>query len=251
MKINTRKSKRKNITLPSGILAFKLLRKANITKEKKLLVLTGMNYDIKKTLYEKAKNSLKQFKGATESSSTSSATIKLEPTYLVNSDEAYCWVYQGNQRGRQGGGDREENWRRLRSSRGGTGAQEFPRTEYRRQGVRGGYQHIESGSQISQPNDRNRKNINPVGPDGHTLTCTSCGSYRHLLHACPDSWENMAKINIAEEEHAVLFTGYNTEEVQRLEIDARNCAVLDSACSSTVCEDQWINNYIQSLDNRD
>ena len=42
----------------------------------------------------------------------------------------------------------------------------------------------------------------------------------------------MAKINIAEEEHAVLFTGYNTEEVQRLGIDARNCAVLDSACSS-------------------
>ena len=56
----------------------------------------------------------------------------------------------------------------------------------------------------------------------------SCGSYRHLLHACPD---NMAKINIADEEHAVLFTGYNTEEVQRLGIDARNCAVLESACS--------------------
>ena len=61
----------------------------------------------------------------------------------------------------------------------------------------------------------------------------------------------MAKINIADEEHAVLFTGYNTEEVQRLGIDARNCAVLDSACSSTVCGDKWINNYIQSLDNRD
>ena len=29
-----------------------------------------------------------------------------------------------------------------RFSRGGTGAREFPRTKYRRQGVRGGYQHI-------------------------------------------------------------------------------------------------------------
>ena len=109
----------------------------------------------------------------------------------------------------------------------------------------------ESGSRISQPSDRNRKNINPVGPDSRTLTCKSCGSYHHLLHACPDSWENMAKINIAEKEHAVLFTGYNTEEVQRLGIDARNCAVLDSACNSTVCGDKWINNYIQSLDNSD
>ena len=61
----------------------------------------------------------------------------------------------------------------------------------------------------------------------------------------------MAKINIAEEEHAVLFTSYKTEEVQRLGIDARNCAVLDSACSSTVCGDKWINNYIQSLDSID
>ena len=61
----------------------------------------------------------------------------------------------------------------------------------------------------------------------------------------------MAKINIAEEEHAELFTGYNTEEVQRLGIDARNCSVLDSACSSTVCGDKWINNYIQSLDNQE
>ncbi|MCG7877703.1 MAG: transposase [Candidatus Thiodiazotropha endolucinida] len=61
----------------------------------------------------------------------------------------------------------------------------------------------------------------------------------------------MAKVNIAGEEHPVLFTGYNTEEVRRLGIDASNCAVLDSACSSTVCGDRWINNYIESLDMND
>lgn len=50
-----RKIEKKKMTLPSEILAFKLLRKANITKEEKLLVLTGMNYDNKATLYEEAK----------------------------------------------------------------------------------------------------------------------------------------------------------------------------------------------------
>jgi hypothetical protein len=40
------------------MLAFKLLRKANITKEQKMLVLTGMNYENKATLYEEAKKSL-------------------------------------------------------------------------------------------------------------------------------------------------------------------------------------------------
>ena len=61
----------------------------------------------------------------------------------------------------------------------------------------------------------------------------------------------MRKVNVVEEEHAVLFTGYNTEEVPRLSVDARNCAVLDSACSSTVYGTNWINNYIQSLDKND
>ena len=54
-----------------------------------------------------------------------------------------------------------------------------------------------------------------------------------------------------QEEHTVLFTGYDIEEVCQLGVDARNCAVLDSVCSSTVCGDSWINNYIQTLDKND
>ena len=244
-----RKVEKKKMTLPSEILAFKLIRKANITKEEKLLVLTGMNYDNKGTLYEEAKKSLKKFKGG---ESSSSAAIKLEPTFITDNEEAFLAAgYGKGKRGKQGGGDREESWQRWRPRRGGPGGPQFSGTEYRRQGARGGYQQTESGSRISQPSDRNRKNINPLGPDGRTLTCKSCGSYRHLLPACPDSWENMRKVNVVEEEHAVLFTGYNTEEVRRLGVDARNCAVLDSACSSTVCGDSWLNNYIESLDKND
>lgn len=32
----------------------------------------------------------------------------------------------------------------------------------------------------------------------------SCGSYRHLVADCPDSWENMAKVNITVKEHVVF-----------------------------------------------
>ena len=128
--------------------------------------------------------------------------------------------------------------KRGRSGQGAAVGGEFQRPDSRRPtGRGGGYQRTESGSRVTQPSNRERKNINLLGPDGHPSTCKSCGSYRHLLPACPDSWENMAKVNIAGEEHAVLFTGYNTEEVRRLGIDARNCVVLDSACSSTVCGD--------------
>ena len=58
-----RKIEKLNMKLPSEILAFKLLRKANIGKEEKMLVLIGMNYANKETLYEETKTSLKKFKG--------------------------------------------------------------------------------------------------------------------------------------------------------------------------------------------
>ena len=77
--------------------------------------------------------------------------------------------------------------------------------------------------------------MNPIGTDGCTLTCKCCGSFRHLVANCPYALGIKANVNVTEDEHAVLFTGYNKDEIARLSVDARNCAVLDSACSSTVC----------------
>ena len=57
-----RKIEKKTMTLPAVILALKLLRKANITKEEKLLVFTGINYDNKLTLHEEAQKYLKKLK---------------------------------------------------------------------------------------------------------------------------------------------------------------------------------------------
>ena len=57
-------------------------------------------------------------------------------------------------------------------------------------------------------------------------------------------------MNVTEDEHAVLFTGYYKDEIARLGVDARNCAVLDSACSSTVCGKLWLDGYLESLGRR-
>ena len=37
------------------------------------------------------------------------------------------------------------------------------------------------------------KKLNPLGTDGKLLLCNSCGSYRHLVAECQDSWENIVK----------------------------------------------------------
>ena len=72
------KIQKKGMSLPSEILAFKLLRRANISRDEKLLVMTGMNYSEKSTLYDQAKRSLKKFKG---DSVDCTSAVKLEPTY--------------------------------------------------------------------------------------------------------------------------------------------------------------------------
>ena len=116
----------------------------------------------------------------------------------------------------------------------------------------------------SRGNQRGRaqqssKKINPTGTDGKTLTCKYCGSFRHLVANCQHTKETMSKVHITdtspkdeqEDEHVVLFTGYDKREIAQLGIDARNCAVLDSACSSTVCGETWLENYLNSMNPQD
>jgi hypothetical protein len=179
-----------------------------------------MNYENRPTLYDEAKLSLKKFFGeGGHMKSELNQSIKLEPAFFAENEEALWaagYVKRGSNYGNRLGGC---------SNRGSGRGQGFPSSQ--------------SGT----------KNLNPSGPDGKT--CRSCGSYRHQVATCPDSWENLAKVNITEEEHAVLFTGYQKQDIMQLGSDARNCAVLDSACSSTVCGQTWLNSYLDSLNEDD
>lgn len=98
---------------------------------------------------------------------------------------------------------------------------------------------------------RATRRINPKSADGKTLTCISCGSYRHMLADCPDSWENLSKAKNSPE--PCLYTGTNSSSPDNtlLRVEASFCAVLDCACSSTVCGASWIQNFLQSLDEAD
>ena len=66
--------------------------------------------------------------------------------------------------------------------------------------------------------------------------CHNCGSYRDMFLDCPNSWKNMQKNDVYYlRKQVVMFTGYNQTEIERLSNESRNCAVLDTACTSTVC----------------
>ena len=178
-----RKIEKKDMLLPSEILAFKLLKKANITKEEKLLVLTVMNFDNKAyNLYEEAKSSLKKFKGdSIHARDNENVNIKLEPAYLAeNEDILLAAGYVKN-------------------------------NTFNDRRQRGGQWGNEKGTSVSPRNFNFKKSgrkMNPLGKDGRTLTCKACGSFRHMLPECPDSWENMQKLNIRDE-NMVFETKYN------------------------------------------
>ena len=177
-----RKIEKKDMLLPSEILAFKLLKKANITKEEKLLVLTGMNFDNKAYLYEEAKSSLNKFKGdSIHASDNENVSIKLEPAYFAENEDIilaarYVKNYTFYDR-RQ----REGQW---------------------------GYEKGTSVSPRIINFKKSGRKMNPLEKDGRALTYKACGSFRHMLPECPDSWENMQKLNIRVE-NMVFETKYN------------------------------------------
>ena len=171
-----RKIEKLKMTLPPEILAFKLLKRANISTEERMLVLTGMNYADKKSLYGAAKSSLQKFKGSVaEGQASSTSAIKLEPTFLAQQEEAlaaagYIKRFEGKAR----------RWRKDNSNQ--------------QRGHRQAYEQTCS------------KKLNPVGPDGKVLTCRCCGSYRHFVAECPhntDIDEAVCETSVSDE-HIVL-----------------------------------------------
>ena len=71
---------KRKMNLPSSILAFKLLKCANLTTDEHMIVLTGMNYDEPNTLYKQAKKSLKKYNATKNSTNTA---MELDSAYLA------------------------------------------------------------------------------------------------------------------------------------------------------------------------
>ena len=140
--------------LAPEVLAFRLLKKANITRTEKLLILTGMDFENKPALYEQAKAALIKFKDCFSIPRASNCEGK-----------SFSQFKRGKSHNRHG----NDNQRPIKA------------------------------------NGVVRKKINPSGTDGKILKCLSCGSFRHLLDDCPDSWENMDKKNNIGNEHRKAF----------------------------------------------
>ena len=221
------------IVLPSEILAFKLLIHANLTDEESMLVKSGIDYSKKETMFNQTKTSLKKFKG--ESKSISSFSIKTESVnHTENSSRGF----------KPRGGSYYARGQSRRFIPAKTDYGQFNSNQisskWQGKGIRGRGGRLNVGG--ARP-------TNPVGKDGNILRCVACDSIRHLLAQCPHSYENTNAYEVEHcQEEACLFTGKDVGQMFVLSAEAQNCAVLDSACSSTVCGKDWLQSYLSSLD---
>ena len=78
---------------------------------------------------------------------------------------------------------------------------------------------------------------------------TVVGFFWHLLIDSPESWENMKKGSDEEDEYAVLFV--SNRQIDVTQRKACKYAILDSACSSTICGKKWLTTYMNSLNRKE
>ena len=198
-----RRIEKKSMKLPSEILAFKLLQKARINYKERLLVLSGMNYGNRKSMYEDTKSSLKKFIGEQLSSEKQSSEIKLRK--LVKNEEVLVTTGTFKEQKKQ-----------------------FQKTKVScNQGGNGG----SCGGCKMNPKAFYNRTQNRLDATGKILRCHSCGSFRHLLASCPDSWENMEREKVSKEE--VLPKVYSWDGITKFRGDRNNSAVFEYDYSST------------------
>ena len=233
-----------NVKLPSAILALMLIRRANLSQTDVKLALTGLDYAKKDSLYEQAISALRKYAGDTFSGiSTSSEGAEggglFSEPFLVKQEVNQAEAYYGG--GAQSGFQRYGRGR----GRGSYGnSQRWNRGPDWRQ----------DGGTAERPKyQQSADKVNARNKFGDYLRCHCCGSFRHMLSECPDN-ENTPRHHLVVESSTfpkrpwpVLFTGNISVYTTELGMEANNSAVLDSACSSTVCGEAWMDNYIKSL----
>ena len=206
------KLKNCKIVIPPQILAFRLLKKANISKDEALLVMSGLDYADKPKMYDQAKKSLKKFKG---DGAAGVSGRSCESDVLVARGTRYVPPMFRN------------------SSR-----QSTPQSQYTPQS---------QSARWSKPSVmRNR-----AGLDGRTMRCRGCDSVAHLIRDCPHvpktSQAHFTDVDEFPESFDETVCLFSVEESHVFLAEATGSIVLDTGCTATVCGDEWLDVYLASL----
>ena len=97
--------------------------------------------------------------------------------------------------------------------------------------------------------------MNPV-IGGKISRCRICDSKYHWVRFCPDKYHEVKLTEDQEDEpetvNITLFlSSTNNLSPQSVFVaEAFNTAVIDTACTKTVCGSNWLHQYVDSLDEK-
>ena len=208
------KLKSYKIDLPSPVLAYQLLKNANLPKSKRDLA----RATITELKYEDMK---RQIKAIYDSCTTDDKTTE-EADITIENENAFYSRNNFSNRGRNYRGGRYRG-------RGGGGA------NYR------GYRQEDSRNTQTSLSSRIKK-----CPDenGNPTRCKVCGSIFHYYRDCPDADKkdiNLQSLKIQ------LYTQESDVELCFLEqmvSETLSCAVIDPGCPSNVCGINWLKCFL-------
>lgn len=214
--------KKYSMELPEPVVAFKLLDNANLGLSEKQLVLTAC----RDLTFESMKSALRRIFGGrvAVSLNTDDISVKQETVYYTTRGN------QGNFAGRRRG--------------------------YRRGGGNSRYDRYDPNDNLSgswRANQNKSPSTNPI-IKGEVSRCTLCDSKMHWRRYCPHGQhvafmtEPECKDGDLEEVHMTLMASVSKEEVFMAETDS--AAVIDTACTKTVCGRTWLQKYINRLNER-
>ena len=206
--------KQHEMALPDSVLAFKLLDGAGLDKRERQLVLTAVAADLK---FQTMKSALKRI--FADCGNQGDAVAGYSPGINFKQESA---MYA--------------------SQTGGAGRS----NQYQNQRMRSNFRNHQQNSKVSAP-----KGTNPLDKLGRRTRCAICGSVFHWVKDCEhkDKGDNVKMTNDMEDCNLALFTEEDSSVVFMSE--ALGSAVLDTACTRTVCGRKWLSSYIDLLSSKE
>lgn len=278
------KCKQKKATWQDNVLAYKLLKAANLDQDKQLLI----RATISSLTCEEVKKQIRAVFDRTATSnglgSGNNTFVKVEPTYygeLYETEEVYYndnGMFSRGRGPRRGGRSFSHNRRGRSSSRGSPspsrGSSQSP---YRgnRSSSAPGYRR-----DWDQQQTEKKKRLNPPDRTGAPSRCAICGSVMHYAAECQhnqneqcdnsteaiptmfavevtdsngmensEGCEEHEECEVTSEEYVpALFTNSILEKYKDCFTgEALHCAILDSGCRRSVCGKLWYECYLESL----
>ena len=224
------KLKMHQMNLPEGVLAYRVLKSANLTSEQEQLAKATVTDITYKAMCEKLKAIFGD--NVRQKMEKPAVEIKQEQFYSDVPEETY--YNTGSGYGQRGGRGRFS----FRAGNRGGGRQ----VRFDNNNTRGDYNG--RGDYNARGDNRQKFPVqrrNPIDNRGQVSRCSVCGSQYHWMKDCPN------KVSFT------MFTQSTIQEcyVSKLVGETFSGGVLDCGCTKSVCGADWYNEYVKTLSDED